>query len=580
MSNEFPNTNAQWCEVIIETLRRKGLRHAVVCMGSRSSPLALGFAAREGIESYPVLDERSAGFFALGLAKRSKRPVALICTSGTAAANFFPAIIEASESHAPLIVLTADRPHELRQCRAGQTIDQVKLYGGYAKHFTEFALPENSLSLLRYVRQRTASLFDSSLLPLRGPVHANMPFREPLSSEFEMGFSPVLENVEDFCSKIDSANDLAALESGSLDLKSFCNCERGLILVGAVDPEDEERWILNVSKLAITVNWPILADALNPVRGTASRFPNLICSYDLIARGAVAQEVLKPEKVLVIGEFPISKQLKNWIQSIEPEILILSSFGEEGDPTHSKSVSWQLDFSHSTCSVEARVGSAFLEKWLAAERLCSVSLKKRLEDDAKVFEGAVSSTLADELVDSELFVSNSMPPRDLEFFRFPNDNGLRVWFSRGANGIDGIVSTALGVAEVAGHAYLLTGDLAFLHDSNGLLLGGKVSAGLTIVLINNNGGGIFEMLPVAKFDPPFEEYFAAPQSVDIGRLCGAHGIEHKPIPDLTVLRHALQTRSEGVIRVLELTTDRKLDTEKRKKWFAEISEELEPLFAY
>jgi len=580
MSSEFPNTNAQWSEVIIETLYRKGLRHAVVCLGSRSSPLALGFAEREGIESYPALDERSAGFFALGLAKRSKRPVVLVCTSGTAAANFFPAIIEASESHAPLIVLTADRPHELRQCRSGQTIDQVKLYGGYAKYFTEFALPENSLSLLRYARQRTASLFDSSLLPVRGPVHANMPFREPLSGEIEIGFSPALEDVETFYSKADPANHLAALKSGPLDLNSFCDCERGIVLVGAVDPENEEKWILNVSELANTLNWPILADALNPIRGVASRFPNLVCAYDLIARGATAREALKPEKVLVIGEFPISKQLRNWIESIEPEILILNSFGEEGDSTHSRSASRQLDFSYSMCSVDLRVGSTFLEKWLDAERLCSASLKKRLESETEVFEGAASSVLADELVDADLFVSNSMPPRDLEFFRFPNDNGLRISFSRGANGIDGIVSTALGVAEVAGHAYLLTGDLAFLHDSNGLLLGGKVSAGLTIVLINNNGGGIFEMLPVAKFDPPFEEYFAAPQSVDIGRLCGAHGIEHKPIPDLTVLRHALQTRSEGVIRVLELTTDRKLDTEKRKKWFAEISEELEPLFAY
>ena len=574
MGHLFPNTNAQWCSVVVETLFRKGLRQAVVCMGSRSSPLTFAFANRSGIETLPVLDERSAGFFALGLAKRNKVPVALICTSGTAAANFLPAVIESSESGIPLIVLTADRPWELRNCRAGQTIDQVKLYGGYVRDFVEYALPENSLKLLRYTRQRTSALFDYSMGGRPGPVHANMPFREPLSWESEDEFDSVIESVEDFCSNVSAYLEKPQACSGSLDLESFCSVDEGLIIVGPADPADPSKWLENLSDFANRTNWPVLADALNPIRGAASRFANLVTTYDLIARAEAAKKLLTPKRIVIVEDFPTSKALRNWIQSAEPETLSLSPSGGTIDPTHSRTETIQYDLSKSTIKVQAREASDFSRAWIEANRYCRSELQKKREATETLFEGKVSALMGEELSACDLFVSNSMPPRDLESFRRENDQGLRVWHSRGANGIDGILSTAIGIASGSENAYLLTGDLALLHDANGALLQNVCEFGLTVILVNNDGGGIFEMLPVAQFEPTFERFFGAPHGFDFEKWSKAMGMTYVSIASWGQLRDRLQDSWNSGIRILEIQANRKTDAAMRKAWFAEISQKL------
>ena len=578
MGHFFPNTNAQWCSVVVETLFRKGLKQAVVCMGSRSSPLTFAFANRSGIETFPVLDERSAGFFALGLAKRSKVPVALICTSGTAAANFLPAVIEASESGVPLIVLTADRPWELRNCRAGQTIDQVKLYGGYVRDFVEYALPENSLKLLRYARQRTSALFDHSMGCRPGPVHANMPFREPLSWELEDEFEVVIDSAEDFCSSVSAYLEKPQTGNGSLDLESFCSVDEGLIVVGPADPTDPSKWLENLSDFANRTNWPVLADALNPIRGAASRFANLVTTYDLIARSEAAKKLLTPKRIVIVEDFPTSKALRNWIQSAEPEALSLSSSSVSIDPTHSRTETNQHDLSKSTIKAQVQEESAFSRSWIEANRYCESELHRKLEANETLFEGKVSALIGEELSACDLFVSNSMPPRDLESFRRENDQGLRVWYSRGANGIDGILSTAIGVAKGSEKAYLLTGDLALLHDANGALLQKVCELGLTVILVNNDGGGIFEMLPVAQFEPTFERFFGAPHGIDFEKWSKAMGMTYVSIATWEQFRDCLHDSWSSGIRILEIKTNRKADAATRKAWFSEVSKKLDQYF--
>lgn len=568
MPVDFTNTNLVWTSILAETLYRLGLTTAVICPGSRSAPLTVAFAHHPHIETIPVLDERSAAFFALGLARRSGQPVALICTSGTAGANFFPAVIEARESRVPLLVLTADRPPELRDCNAGQAIDQHKLYGSFPNWQTELALPSLNPTQLAYLRQLAIQAWSHALYPGPGPVHLNCPFRDPLAPSPEpqaQALTLTFDTNEFF--RFVAAPPMGVQVSMALPIAEWLACPQGIIVAGPAQPSSPADYCHAIARLSQTLGYPVLAEGLSPLRNFQALNPNLVSTYDLILRQPLLAAALTPEVVIRIGEMPTSKQLRTWLEQISARQWVIDPSGRNLDPLHGQTTHVLTSVSAIAAQLppEATTLTPYLKQWQTAESQTRQALDHTLSELQAPFEGKAAWLLSQVLPpQTPLFVSSSMPVRDVEFFWAPGNSQIQPYFNRGANGIDGGLSTALGVAHRQASSVMLTGDLALLHDTNGFLLAQHFVGHLTIVLINNNGGGIFEMLPIAQFEPPFETYFATPQVVNIAALCAAYGVEHEVMTDWEQVRQRLNPLPTTGIRVLELQTDRKQDARWRQ----------------
>lgn len=569
---DFRNTNTIWCGVIVETLARLGVKHAVISPGSRSAALAVSFARHAGIESIPVLDERSAAFFALGLARQHQRAVALLCTSGTAGANYFPAIIEAQESGVPLIVITADRPPEMRECSSGQTIDQQKLFGSHVNFYHELAVPDSSLKLLGYVRQTVRQAHVIAMGSPAGPVHLNAPFRDPLHP-VDDGTAAALADECDWEKFFAELVPSVAPEMVS-SFPTFPRVEKGIIIAGPCQPADPAAYAETVAAIATKLGWVVLADALSPLRHYPVMHPHLVITYDLLLRNFSLVRDLRPDRILCLGSWPTSKILRSVLHESRAPVLFVCETSQNRDAIHARAHHLRMSlarFADGLPAADATPGD-YHKLWATHDRNARSGLTLRMQGITEMFEGRATWLLAQHLpVETPVFVANSMPVRDVEYFWPANDRRIRPFFNRGANGIDGTLSTALGVTHGGRPTVLLTGDLALLHDTNGFLLPSKLSGSLTIVLINNRGGGIFEHLPIAEYDPPFEQFFATPQRVSFERLCGSYGIPHVRVRDWAHFTELISELPAGGIRVLEVRTNRKRDAEMRKHMFEEIS---------
>lgn len=608
MSIDFRNTNTLWASILAETLKRLGLTTAVICPGSRSTPLAVAFAQQQQVEAIPVLDERSAAFFALGIARATAHPVVLVCTSGTAGANFYPAVIEARESMIPLLVLTADRPPELRDCHSGQTIDQVKLYGHYTKWQAELALPSLEIGMLRYLRQTVIQAWERSLFPTPGPVHLNLPFRNPLAplTQLDTDALPPVFQLEDFFGAIAPSLPVPLSSSSAVPLslyQQWHQCNRGLIIAGPTQPQYPQQYCQAVAQLSQALEWPVLAEGLSPLRNYAQLNCHLISTYDLIVRNREQLQHLKPAMVIHLGELPISKQLRLWLDECQPQRWVIHPAHHNFDPLHGQTTHLRISVEEMVSSIKDLkvdklkvenyqklkmeslekfqvpsiefLTQTYLQKWCNAEAQVRSTIDQKMTKIRHFFEGKAAWLLSQSLPsETPLFIANSMPVRDVELFWKTGNTGIRPFFNRGANGIDGTLSTALGVAHRRQSSVMLTGDLALLHDTNGFLLKNKFVGHLTIVLINNNGGGIFETLPISQFDPPFEEFFATPQEVNFSQLCITYGVEHQLIESWEQLQQLLNPLPSNGIRVLELQTDRKADAIWRQKYLGKLAANL------
>ncbi|MBW4506007.1 MAG: 2-succinyl-5-enolpyruvyl-6-hydroxy-3-cyclohexene-1-carboxylic-acid synthase [Scytonematopsis contorta HA4267-MV1] len=566
------NVNELWANVLTETLKRLGLTTAVICPGSRSTPLAVSFAiASPEIEAISILDERSAAFFALGRAKATGLPTAVVCTSGTAGANFYSCVIEARESRVPLLLLTADRPPELRECHSGQTIDQLKLYGNYPNWQTELALPSYDINILAYLRQTLVHAWERCLYPVPGVVHLNIPFRDPLSPISDgVNFShlqPSFDSEEFFSPLINRGwNSTSAFTPIP---QQWLNCSRGIIIAGVAQPQKPQDYCSAIAKLSQILQWPVLGEGLSPIRNYQEYNPHLISTYDIILRNPELAKQLAPEMVIQIGDMPTSKELRSWLSNTQARRWVIDKSGENLDPLHGQTT-------HLHLSIEELVKDSplptpnsplpYLQKWCTTEAKIRAAVDEKMAKIEEFVESKVAWLLSVKLPKkTPLFISNSMPVRDVEFFWKPSNFQVCPFFNRGANGIDGTLSTALGIAHQNQSSVMLTGDLALLHDTNGFLIRNKFIGHLSIVLINNNGGGIFEMLPIAKFDPPFEEFFATPQDIDFAQLCATYSIEHELITSWGHLQQKLTQLPNKGIRVLELRTNRKADAQWRRE---------------
>ncbi|MBE8997782.1 2-succinyl-5-enolpyruvyl-6-hydroxy-3-cyclohexene-1-carboxylic-acid synthase [Nostoc sp. LEGE 12447] len=575
----YRNVNQLWAYILTETLKRLGLTCAIICPGSRSTPLAIAFAQQAPeIEAISILDERSAAFFALGQAQATGRPVVLVCTSGTAGANFYSAVIEASYSRVPLLILTTDRPPELRDCHSGQTVDQLRLYGNYPNWQTELALPSADLGMLAYLRQTVIHSWERAQTPTKGPVHLNIPFRDPLApvpDGTDLSYLQSLFESEDFFVGI--ANSSPIPHSSFPIPQLWKECDRGIIIAGVAQPSQPEEYCRAIAQLSQTLKWPVLAEGLSPVRNYAELNPYLISTYDLILRNQQLAKQLAPEMVIQVGEMPTSKELRTWIDATQPRRWVIDPSDQNLDPLHGRTTHLRISVEDIKVEeINLSFCSDYGKQWCDAEAKVRLVVDQTMGKIDEIIESKAAWLISQILPPgTPLFIANSMPVRDVEYFWKPNNLGVRSHFNRGANGIDGTLSTALGTAHRQQSSVMLTGDLALLHDTNGFLIRNKFVGHLTIVLINNNGGGIFEMLPIAKFDPPFEEFFGTPQDIDFAQLCATYNVQHELITSWEQLQQRLNSLPTKGIRVLELRTNRKLDAKWRQenliKFAAEIT---------
>jgi 2-succinyl-5-enolpyruvyl-6-hydroxy-3-cyclohexene-1-carboxylate synthase len=573
------NISTLWGIVFARALARLGLTHAVVSPGSRSTPLAHALACEPGIVVTPVLDERSAGFFALGLAKVTRRPTLLVCTSGTAAANYLPAVVEAWHSRVPLLVATADRPPEWRDCGAGQTIRQQGLYGSHVLWEREASLPEAGEGALLAWLGLLAEAWSAAQ---EGPVHLNVPLSEPLApASFQEDCEPALlsrlcELLLSCVRKMPRADPLPKIFSTASILDWAGQFERGLIIAGEAQPASHDAHAHAVLALAHALAWPVLADVLNPVRHRVANSASPVVSfYDSILRDAQAAAALRPQAIIQLGQLPTSKVLREWLGAEPLPTLLLSPGGRNLNPLHKLHVTLPYaitDFAHATSTRSmAGVGTCWQRNWRmaqdgAAARIATAFARQN-EVAAPFFEGRAVRLLARHLPsDAVVFFANSMPVRDAETFWPTQNSRRRIFCNRGVNGIDGTLSTAIGVASAAAvPTVLLTGDLSLIHDSNAFLLAQEFHGSLTIVLINNNGGGIFNHLSVAQHNRHFERFWGMPQAVNISILASAYAIPCQRITSWPLFTSAISKLPQRGIRILEICSERLIDVKRRQK---------------
>ncbi len=520
---------------LCDELARCGLTEAVTSPGSRNTPLLLALTRQPGIRAHSHLDERCAGFFAVGAAKASGRPVAVTCTSGTAAANLAPAVIEAFHARIPLVVLTADRPPELRDVGAGQTIDQLKLYGGAVRWFAELDLDRATPERLRWIRALACRAYWTALGPPAGSVHLNVPLREPLVPDGRLPADPV-PGRPGGRPWVDGPASPAANTPDPLRIEGA----RPVIVAGG--GADGAALVATSTAAGI----PLLADPLSGAR----RGPAAIAGYDLILRSPAFTERHRPDLIVRTGALPTSKPLRAWLAAErEVEQVAIDPDGLWQDP--------DAAVRHHVRALDTRAALAdpsWLPAWRAADAAVARAVDGTLGDELS--EPRVAARLVEWLApEALLYVAASMPIRDVEEFTPARDDGPRVLANRGANGIDGTVSSAFGAAAVhPGPVVLLIGDVALAHDLGGLLAGRRLGLSLTIVLLNNDGGGIFHFLPVAGESDAFEAHVATPHGLDFAHAASLYGARHVPVGDEAALRRALGS-TDGTT-IVEVRTDR------------------------
>ena len=539
-----PATTATFCATLVDEWVRLGVAHAVVSPGSRSTPMAIALASNSKIALHVFHDERSASFAALGIGMQSGIPAVLLCTSGTAAAQFFAAVIEANYSHVPLLVCTADRPPELQGVGAPQTINQTNLYGTFVRKFIDVGLADDAKSSKWRTIARDA--FSATVGVNRGPCHVNLPFREPL-----VGIAGSLP-VADSHSPVRMSADVAtASERKKLSLA--LRAERGIIIAG--NGIDQPRFIL---ELAAKLKWPVFADSRSNCRVApeSSHGATVVSSADVVLRHQPSAESLNPTVVLRVGDPPVSKVVNQWLATCGAEQIAVTQQPSLVDPDKVVTTHIVGSFNELFMEMSRGADSRSETDWIGAWKRCEINARTALDEElskqTRLTEPLCAVTVSEAIATgTNLVVSSSMPVRDLEWFAPPRD-GVRVFSNRGVNGIDGVVSTAVGVAlSSKSPTALLIGDIAMLHDSNGLLNLIRRDAQLKIIVIDNEGGGIFSFLPQAQAmeGDQFEQLFGTPHSVDFAALAKTHGIAFTWVATAEELRRELANSDTSIIGV-------------------------------
>lgn len=557
---------------LVASLYQAGVKDVVVSPGSRSTPLAYAFAHTKEFQMYRQVDERSAAFLALGLAKASARPVVLVCTSGTAAANYFPAIVEAKLSRIPLIVLTADRPHELREVGAPQAIAQPNLYGNQVKWSVDFPLPDEFPNTLPFVERHIARAVAIALTAPAGPVHVNVPFREPLLIDFQEKL-PVGSFIESISQEIrPSEHAMNVLET------AIERARKGIVIVGELAQDTDLEVVWNFIR---HLQWPILAESLSHLRANV---PNdcakyIIDQYDALLKNETFKNIAECDTAVRFGSQPVSKPLMQFLTTVQPSTYLVI----DEDPMFRDSLAITTHHVQATISrwlddltiTPANTDPTYVEQWISANQIATHQVETYIQEMTD--EGALVATLFEHLPeDSDLFASSSMPIRDVDTFFNKTSKDVRIYANRGANGIDGVVSTAIGTQLATKRdSYLLIGDLAFLHDSNGLIASRYQRCDLTIVVMNNDGGGIFSYLSQATVEEHYEELFGTPSGLQFADLARMYDAQYHVVRTIDEFAHVLDTPKEKPLRIIEVITNRMNNVQSHRKLWDSIGKELD-----
>lgn len=542
-------TMTEYVTALLDSLIAAGVCQAVISPGSRSTPVALLLHRDPRITYYVAVDERSAAFFALGLAKASHQPVLLLCTSGTAAANYYPAICEAKASQVPLIVLTTDRPPELREVGAPQAMNQYALFGPHVKRFVELTVPENTAALLRYSQWQGHQAVQVATQAPQGPVHLNLPLREPLLPDLTR---------KQFPSKVMTQPLTPTIQFGLEDYQELFE-KKGLIVVG------EERTVAEAQALlalAEYLNWPIVGDPLTNLANCGKMSDHYLRQADLLFADLPIND-FQPEVVLRFGRLPISKHVMQWLTRLTDSALTWF-FVDEGQQ-------WLDQLQQATILLSANVAQFWqavqqlpiqpcpphwLANWQQVQQKMSTIITEAEWLKELSETSAVATLPALMPVNTHLFVSNSNAIRMLDRFGPALNQSFQVWGNRGVNGIDGIVSTAAGIAAATNEpVVLVTGDLALFHDMNGLQLIKAYHLPVTIVLLNNQGGGIFSFLSQRTLEAAdFNPLFATPLQLSFEQVAALYGATYHIPTTLPVFHEVVQAAvASQTFQLIEVT---------------------------
>ncbi len=557
---------------LVASLFQAGLKDVVVSPGSRSTPLAYAFAHTKEFQMYRQVDERSAAFLALGLAKASMRPVVLVCTSGTAAANYFPAIVEAKLSRVPLIVLTADRPHELREVGAPQAIAQPNLYGNQVKWAVDFPIPEEFPTTLPFIERHIARAVSIAKTTPAGPVHVNVPIREPLLIDFQEQL-PKVTFTESIMQEIRPSEHAMNVFETTIE-----NAKKGILIVGEMAQNTD---LESVWHFIRHLKWPVLVESLSHLR---SNVPNdcadyIIDQYDALLKNESFKKVAEFDTVIRLGAQPVSKPLMQFLNYIKPrnylvvdeDAMFRDSLAITTHHIQATIGNWLNDVTITTENTD----QAYVQAWIESNQIATNHVRTYMEQATD--EGALSAVLFEHLPDcSNLFASSSMPIRDVDTFFTKTAKDIRIYANRGANGIDGVVSTAIGTQLATKRdTYLLIGDLAFLHDSNGLLATRYQECEVTIVVMNNDGGGIFSYLSQSTVEEHYEELFGTPSGLQFADLAKMYNAQYAAVHTKEELSQVLDAPKKKPLRIIEVITNRPDNVQSHRKLWDSIGKELD-----
>ena len=580
----------EYIAALVDEFYQLGVRYAVFSPGSRSTTMAMLFKEHKGFGTYMNIDERSAGFMALGIAKAHKEPTVLVCTSGSAVAHYLPAILEAQYSGVPLIVLSADRPHTLLHVGAPQTVDQHKIFGTAVNYYEALAVPQES-HYYTYPRQVARKAYMKAMDTKKGPVHINVPLFEPLVPElsrnhFEAGrssFKVVKPNYSSVFScdnrnnltHINNGIDIAQGNDGTKEINNLLErYERTLILAGPQIDIDEADTIRSFGE---ALQAPILADPLSNVRG-CNTSDGVISTYDALLAGQALWHELKPDCVLQFGQIVVSKRVQQMIASwTDVEYIEVNPTMDSMNPTGKTTMHVQASIDVFTHLYGKNNNSdKYLKLWQRLEQEGKKQLSTAI-DESHCFEGRTIRELQERIPeDGQVFVANSMTIRDFDYFWFSGESKAVLYGNRGVNGIDGTISTALGLAANGRPTYLVTGDLSLFHDLNGLAVAKTHNLNLTIILHNNDGGGIFEYLP-QKGTKHFDYLFSTSQGLDYSGAAKLYGCGYTKISSPDELSSVLANiGQESGVHIIEIPTNREYSRQLHKK-YTKVSVDMEAL---
>lgn len=577
------NRNILWSELFVSALVRSGVKHACISPGSRNTPLTVAFQRFSKIKSFVHVDERSSGFFALGLSNKTNRPVVIVTTSGTAVAELYPAVIEAYQQRVPLIVCTADRPPYLLNTGANQTINQIDIYHNHIHKYYSADLPGINSNAFNHLLSVTKNAVSESI-KYRRPVHINFPFDKPFepSEETDKIDKEFLLGIKDKFKNINILQPKRKIRTSDINfiLKQIRNSKRRLILAGPLNTNNR---IKTLFQFARKIDALILADGLSGLRQEKITSSNLIVNHVSFLRSKEVREKLAPDLIIQIGNAPTSNSVLEFYADSKAFKVIINEFGELKDPSGTTDKIITAAFSQLFEILNQKIDKNFKDKsdkewykkYLEIDKQSEEVKRKRFAKLSFPFEGKIINEVVNLAPDSvNIMISNSLPVRDTDAFAGKSAKKINIFSNRGASGIDGIISTASGIkAADKNPTFLIIGDLAFYHDITGLLALKKYSLPLIIILLNNSGGGIFELLPIAKEKIDFHNYFKTPLGINFKSITNAFSGSYSHIKNWSELSNEIKKAAERkTFSVLEVKIESQRSLQTRKNIWKEMKQ--------